>query len=79
MPAATKQEHARIPGLATTEETQVRLGRIGRSILHNLTVSGELQSLKIGRRRYYTIESIDALIERRLEGRPLGAFERQAE
>lgn len=43
---------------------RTRLGNIGRTKLYELTASGELPSVKIGRRRLWTDEGIDQFIAR---------------
>jgi excisionase family DNA binding protein len=39
---------------------------VGRSTIYELIASGELRTLKIGRRTLITVESQDALVARRL-------------
>lgn len=54
--------------MMTVEQTQEALGHIGRSTLWRITKSGELATVKIGKRRMYLTDSVDSYIRRRLEG-----------
>lgn len=46
------------------EETQNKLGNLGRTRLFGLLSSGELKSVKIGRRRFIPDSAIAAYIQR---------------
>jgi hypothetical protein len=54
--------------LLTGEQTCEALGHIGRTTLHRLTVAGEVRSVRIGKRRMYLADSVEALLARRAEG-----------
>jgi len=53
------------PVCLSVADTCARLG-VGRSTIYELIASGELRTLKIGRRTLITVESQDALVARRL-------------
>lgn len=46
------------------DEVMELLGGIGRTTLHELVVSGDLEKVKVGRRAFITAESIDAYLDR---------------
>ena len=50
--------------LSTIADAQQRLGRVSRPTIYSLIRSGDLRSVKIGRRRMIVDESIDAFIRR---------------
>ena len=55
------------PVLVTVEEAARRLS-IGRTACYMLVLKGELQSVKIGRTRRVVVSSLEAYIQRLLDG-----------
>ena len=51
--------------LASIADTQKRLGDIGRTYVYELINQGELEVVKLGRRSFVLVESIDKYVERR--------------
>jgi hypothetical protein len=64
-PVATIPDHRPEP-LAVDIPTTGRLGGWGRTTTYALIESGDLESFTIGKRRLVTVESIRALIARRV-------------
>ena len=58
--------------LLTMSETEAEL-RLSRRHVSTLTLTGELPSVRIGRRRLVRREDLDRFIEARVEGAPVGA------
>jgi len=61
------------PLLDSVPGAQARLGGIGRSQLYELLAQGELESVKIGRRRMITVASMVAYVDRQTQTVPDGA------
>jgi hypothetical protein len=55
---------AETPRLVDIPTTSLLLGGVGRSMVFELLASGQLESVKLGRRRLVLVSSIDALVER---------------
>ena len=60
----------RVAALAVGAAEAARLLGVGRRLLSRLTASGDLVSVKIGRRRLYRVADIEAFLAERVEGRP---------
>ena len=56
------------PMLLTVPEAALRLG-VGRSFLYYLVMSGEIQSIKLGRSRRIPVEALGRFIDVRLAGK----------
>lgn len=52
------------PRLLSVEETRIALGGIGRTQVWKLHKAGELTSVRIGKRLFFTVASIDAYVDR---------------
>jgi excisionase family DNA binding protein len=52
--------------LCTLDEVRERLGGIARSTVHQLTASGELRSVRIGRRRFVPASELTRFVRVRL-------------
>lgn len=66
---ATKQDETKMePALLGTEDSRAYLGGISRSALFGLLRSGDLQSIRHGKRRLILRTSLDAWINQRLDG-----------
>jgi hypothetical protein len=55
---------AETPRLVDVQTASLLLGGIGRSMTFELIASGQLRSVKLGRRRLVLVSSIDALVDR---------------
>jgi hypothetical protein len=53
-----------VPRLVDVPTASLLLGGIGRSMTFELIASGQLESVKLGRRRLVLVSSVDALVER---------------
>lgn len=53
------------PALLSEDQISDYCGGLSRSSVYRLRRAGEIESLTIGRRRYYPVESVDAYIARR--------------
>jgi helix-turn-helix protein len=51
--------------LCTVKEGRVVLGGIGHTKMYELIGSGELEAIKIGRRTFLTLQSLDAFVQSR--------------
>lgn len=58
--------HGDLPALLITVEEAARLLGIGRTKAYELVMSGEVQSIKLGRRRLMVRASLDSFIEKKV-------------
>jgi hypothetical protein len=63
-PAILDDTRPETPRLVDVQTASLLLGGIGRSMTFELIASGQLESVKLGRRRLVLVSSIDALVER---------------
>ncbi len=64
--ATTKGEsgmRTELDSLNDTAQTRSALGNIGRTKLYELTATGQIRSVKIGRRRFWPTSAIEDFIE----------------
>jgi len=62
--SAAQRERLALPRLLSIQETCRQLGGTARSRVYVLIGDGNLKTVKLGRRRFVTTESIDRLIDK---------------
>jgi len=63
--AVLTAEVSKIPPLLTSiEDTRTLIGGTSRQTIYDLINAGDIESVRIGGRRFVVVESINALIER---------------